>query len=904
MLGTLIAIGLSLSSAIGIGDTIALTGLANRLIGRIGERNSFEILNEALDETMREAGDVEAKDILRRLKHNENLLHELHDGLDVGEEDKRALVSKYLNEREDVLEDLAKKYYELFCEKAIKKDGTFKEFVVTGLMELKTRGIITKEAVKNVEGYLEEITEEFKRIKEAESRQFLITSDLNEVGSEISGGKPEIGYVERDEIKEVKDALKITNKLIVTGKPGAGKTRFMLRVLEDFDYDRFVVIRRFFREDGITTLDAELQEFDSFVVVWDDLHKAKGDLVKSAIKQVEQLAREKDRRVLFIGTSRASDKYYGFEPREKEISLEDFRSLELVERCAAHFSVSVKDDVKKKILRVGDGTPLYVISLFFTSEAQGKKEITPKDLQTLPENSFNIWRDHLKFLEDKGGLSVSEQQVLRSIALAMHAVGGIGFETVEAFYEQVFRGDPHYFEGGLEKVTNKFFVGNEGEIYFMHAVQVKAVERVYSLKGRHIQKLREVLASLERDESGMLLWDFALWLYGSERYEESLKFWDAFMKKEPNRVEAYNNRGIVYAGLNQYERAIEDYDKAVELKPEDVGAYNNRGIAYAGLNQYGRAIEDYDKAVELNPEYAETYYNRGIAYADLNQYERAIEDCDKAVELNPEDAETYYNRGLDYARLNQYERAIEDFDRAVELNPEDAETYNNRGIAYAGLNQHESAIADYDRAVELNPEDAKVYNNRGNSYAGLNQYERAIEDYDKAVELNPEYAEAYYNRGLDYARLNQHESAIADYDRAVELNSEYAGAYANRGIAYILIAKYAKSTRDLKRGGVLFLKSGRTEDAVKSFNSCFNLRDKIRNDDVIYCGIAAYLLNLDADVIIEIRKMEAEDRVLERIVALTLRKLNGEDVSDEIEEIEKMDGWEDANVLSDLLKIF
>ncbi len=197
--------------------------------------------------------------------------------------------------------------------------GRLRSFVVTELITLAKQGITTNETVESVERYLEEITEDLKRIKEAESRQFLITSDLNEVGSEISGGMPEIGYVERDEIKEVKDAPKTTNKLIVTGKPGAGKTRFMLRVLEDFDCDRFVVIRRFFREDGITILDAELQEFDSFVVVWDDLHRAKDDLVKSAIKQIEQLAREKDRRFLFIGTSRASDKYYGFEPREKEM---------------------------------------------------------------------------------------------------------------------------------------------------------------------------------------------------------------------------------------------------------------------------------------------------------------------------------------------------------------------------------------------------------------------------------------------------------------------------------------------------------------------------------------------------------------------------------------------------------
>jgi len=865
----LITIGLSLS--IGIGDTIALAGLAKRLIGRIGEKDAFGILKKALDKTIKEAEDAEAKDILKSLKDDKNLLREFHERLDVSEETRGSLVSQYFNGRDNVLENLAKNYYELFCKAAIKKDGAFKEFVVTGLIGLKTQGIITNEAVKNVERYLEEITEDLKRIKEAESRQFSITSDLNEVRSEISEGKPKIGYVERNEIEEVKEALKTTNKLIVVGKPGAGKTRFMLRILEDFDCDRFVVIKNFFREDGINTLDAELQKHNSFVLIWDDIHTAKDELVKSAINQIEQLARGNGKKFLFVGTSRASDKYYGFEPEEKNILLKDFRNVELVEECSAYFGVSAEVGVTKKFLEVGDGTPFYVISLFATLKEQGKKELTLEDLGTLPEDSFDIWCKHLEFLDGEGELSTSEKYVLRSIALAMHAVRRIDFETLGAFYEHVFRGKS-YFEDDLDKIINKFFIGKEGEFYSMHAVQVEAVERVYPLDPleRYIGRLREVLRSLEMDKSLILLWGFAFWLYESKRCGESLKFWDAFMEKEPNRADAYSNRGAAYAGLNQHKRAIEDYDRAVKLNPEYAEAYYNRGSAYAELNQHKRAIEDYDRAVELNPEYADAYYNRGNAYAMLDQHERAIEDYDRAVELNPEDAGAYNNRGAAYARLNQHERAIEDYDRAVELNPEYGEAYNNRGVAYAMLDQHERAIEDYDRAVELNPEDAGAYNNRGAAYAGLDQHKRAIGDYDRAVELNPEYGEAY----------------------------------ANRGIAYTLIAKYDKSTRDLKRGGVLFLKSGRTGNAAKSFNLCFNLRGKIENDDVIYCGLAAYLLNLGADVIIEIRGMQAEDRVLERIVDFTLRKLKGEDVSNEIEEIERKDAREEIKMLLDMLKMF
>ncbi|MEA1992040.1 MAG: hypothetical protein U9N58_07585 [Thermodesulfobacteriota bacterium] len=106
----------------------------------------------------------------------------------------------------------------------------------------------------------------------------------------------------------------------------------------------------------------------------------------------------------------------------------------------------------------------------------------------------------------------------------------------------------------------------------------------------------------------------------------------------------------------------------------------------------------------------------------------------------------------------------------------------------------------------------------------------------------------------------------------------------------------------MRNGGVLFLKLG-SEAAAKSFDLCFNLRDKIRNDDVIYCGIVNYLLSLDADVIIEIRKMQPEDEVLKEILDLTLRKLNGEDISEEINEMEYKEERDEMKMLLDMLSV-
>jgi Tfp pilus assembly protein PilF len=697
MLDMLIAFGLPLLLKIGIGDIIALSGLAKGLVGKIDEKDALKIQKKAIDKTIKKSEDDEAKVLLENLKKNEKIILELRK-LDVSEEGKKSLVSQYFSGREDVFEDLAKNYSELFCKEALKKDRTFKEFMVIELGELAKQGIVTGEVVKSVERHFEGILEELKRKKEAETRQFLITSDLKEVGSEILAGKPQIEYVEREEIEKVKGALETTNKLLVVGKPGAGKSRFMLRILEDFNgYESFVLIRSFFSEDGIRSLDEELQKLDSFVLIWDDIHRIKKELVNQTIAQVEQLAKDHGKKFMFISASRKGREYYQFKP--SEIKLEDFRSLELIEACSLHFGVSVEGS-EEELIKAGDGTPFYIISLFATSKERGKERLTVEDLKTLPNDSFEIWREHLDFLEGEGRLSTSEKNVLRSIALAMHAVTKIDFGTFEMFYGQIFQGVLSEFDYALDEVVKKFFIGIVGEFHSMHTVQAAVVENKYSVEGK-IERLRKVLVLLERERGLMLLWGFADWFYKNKNYEDCLNFWNDFIEKEPNIDVAYNNRGLAYAELNQLDRAIEDYKKAIELNQKFADSYNNRGAAYCELNQHARAIEDFNKAIAMNRNFAMAYNNRGLAYHRLNRHKKAIKDFNRAIELNPNYAESYNNRGVVFHELDQYESAIEDYRKAIVMNRNFAMAYNNRGLAYHELNQYEKAIKDFTRAIEL-----------------------------------------------------------------------------------------------------------------------------------------------------------------------------------------------------------
>ncbi len=87
MLETLIAIGLSLSSEIALGDVIGVGGLAKGVIGRIGEKSAFGILKNALNKTIKETEDAEDKEILKSLKGDKKLLRELHERFDISEDD-------------------------------------------------------------------------------------------------------------------------------------------------------------------------------------------------------------------------------------------------------------------------------------------------------------------------------------------------------------------------------------------------------------------------------------------------------------------------------------------------------------------------------------------------------------------------------------------------------------------------------------------------------------------------------------------------------------------------------------------------------------------------------------------------------------------------------------------------
>jgi len=87
-------------------------------------------------------------------------------------------------------------------------------------------------------------------------------------------------------------------------------------------------------------------------------------------------------------------------------------------------------------------------------------------------------------------------------------------------------------------------------------------------------------------------------------------------------------------------------------------------------------------------------------------------------------------------------------------------------------------------------------------------------------------ARTHNNIGIFYKKIGRCEEAISQYKKALAIDPDYAGAHYNLGIVYGGKGLFSMAADHLYKAGLLSLKQGDEEGALKSFEDLKRTKSK------------------------------------------------------------------------------
>lgn len=128
---------------------------------------------------------------------------------------------------------------------------------------------------------------------------------------------------------------------------------------------------------------------------------------------------------------------------------------------------------------------------------------------------------------------------------------------------------------------------------------------------------------------------------------------------DPNMAEAYNLRGLIYAGLGDDPLAQESFRRALQIKPNDGDTLHNYGWVQCQQKRFAESQALFQRALAA-PQYtgvARTLLISGVCHANAGAWPEAELALTKAYERDPSNPVTAVNLAEVLLRRGEAERA-------------------------------------------------------------------------------------------------------------------------------------------------------------------------------------------------------------------------------------------------------
>lgn len=130
------------------------------------------------------------------------------------------------------------------------------------------------------------------------------------------------------------------------------------------------------------------------------------------------------------------------------------------------------------------------------------------------------------------------------------------------------------------------------------------------------------------------LFDLALNFHKAGKYQQAIKYYEDFLKKNPNNFQAHLLRGNAYLELMEFNKALEALKQAEIVEPNDINLKMNLAITYQNLKNFDEAICLIENIISQQPNNSDAFNNLGNIFKLQHRFNDAINAYEKALQID------------------------------------------------------------------------------------------------------------------------------------------------------------------------------------------------------------------------------------------------------------------------------
>ncbi|MCE5204508.1 MAG: tetratricopeptide repeat protein [Porphyromonadaceae bacterium] len=185
-------------------------------------------------------------------------------------------------------------------------------------------------------------------------------------------------------------------------------------------------------------------------------------------------------------------------------------------------------------------------------------------------------------------------------------------------------------------------------------------------------------------------------------FDDAYVSFTASLSNNPMQKVALHNRASLLCSMERFSEAMEDYDLLIRSDPNDVEAYYRRGLLYLEQHDRTKAEADFKKSEQIDPDNLYTKLSTALLYKLDDNWQAAEKIYTALIQSEqPVDPSFYMNRAECYVNTDQIFKASADLRAVEDSQRNNPYFYFLRGRVRDEQFDKVAAEADFKKAKEL-----------------------------------------------------------------------------------------------------------------------------------------------------------------------------------------------------------